>query len=76
MGLVLSVCDYIYCIEFGLTIAEGTPREITQNSRVVEAYLGTAAAEHEDLEVEVSDLAIAADLGDPSTDGTASGRGA
>ena len=64
MGLVLSVCDYIYCIEFGLKIAEGTPREITQNPRVVEAYLGSAAAGHEDLEVDVSELAIAADLGD------------
>ena len=73
MGLVLSVCDYIYCIEFGRKIAEGTPREITQNSRVIEAYLGSAAAEHDDLEVDVSELAIAADLGDPSTDGTGTG---
>jgi branched-chain amino acid transport system ATP-binding protein len=75
MGLVLSVCDYIYCIEFGLKIAEGTPREITQNSRVIEAYLGSEAAKHDDLEVDVSELAIAAELGDPSTDGTAPGVG-
>ena len=26
MGLVLNVCDYIYVIEFGVKIAEGTPR--------------------------------------------------
>ena len=64
MGLVLSVCDYIYCIEFGIKIAEGTPREITQDVRVVEAYLGSAAAEHEDLEVNVDELAIASELGD------------
>ena len=64
MGLVLSVCDYIYCIEFGIKIAEGTPREITQDARVVEAYLGSAAAGHDDLEVNVEELAIAAELGD------------
>ena len=25
MGLVLSVCDYIYVLDFGRIIAEGTP---------------------------------------------------
>ena len=69
MGLVLSVCDYIYCIEFGLKIAEGTPQEIIQNPRVVEAYLGSAAAEHEDLEVDVSELAIATELSEEAGDG-------
>ena len=28
MGLVLNVCDYIYVIEFGATIAQGTPDEV------------------------------------------------
>ena len=28
MGLVLNVCDYIYVIEFGAIIAQGTPDEI------------------------------------------------
>ncbi len=41
MGLVLDVCDYIYVIDFGVKIAEGTAGEITSNQRVVESYLGS-----------------------------------
>ena len=40
MSLVLEVCDYIYVIEFGNKIAEGTPAQIAGNRHVVEAYLG------------------------------------
>jgi branched-chain amino acid transport system ATP-binding protein len=43
MGLVLNVCDYIYVIEFGLLIAQGTPNEIRSDARVIEAYLGESA---------------------------------
>jgi ABC-type branched-subunit amino acid transport system ATPase component len=45
MGLVLDVCDYIYVIDFGVKIAEGTAAEITTNQRVVDSYLGSPAVE-------------------------------
>ncbi len=46
MGLVLTICDYIYVIEFGSKIAEGTPAEIKRNPRVIEAYLGQSARDN------------------------------
>jgi ABC-type branched-subunit amino acid transport system ATPase component/ABC-type branched-subunit amino acid transport system permease subunit len=42
MGLVLETCDYIYVLEFGKLIAEGTPAQIRNNDAVIEAYLGEA----------------------------------
>ena len=44
MGLVLSVCDYIYVLDFGKIIAEGTPAEIRSNPQVIQAYLGESTA--------------------------------
>ena len=41
MRLVMSVCDYIYVLDFGLMIFAGTPQE-TRNSEIVRsAYLGS-----------------------------------
>jgi branched-chain amino acid transport system ATP-binding protein len=45
MGLVLSICDQIYALEFGKLIASGQPDQVRRDARVVEAYLGSAAAE-------------------------------
>ena len=42
MKSVMSVCDEVHVINFGNKIGQGTPREITENPTVVEAYLGAA----------------------------------
>ena len=43
MGLVLSVCDYLYVLDFGRLLFEGTPAEAVESDAVRAAYLGTAA---------------------------------
>jgi len=47
LGLVLGICDQVVVLEFGEVIAQGTPREVRGDRRVVTAYLGAAAAERE-----------------------------
>ena len=51
--LVVRVCDYVYCLDFGQLLAEGLPQEVRNHPQVVAAYLGedpapeVVAMEHE-----------------------------
>ena len=49
MSLVMNVCERIMVIDYGQTIAYGTPEEIARNPKVIAAYLGM-----DDEEAEVS----------------------
>jgi ABC-type branched-subunit amino acid transport system ATPase component len=43
MRLMMNLCDRLHVLNYGRTIAEGTPAEVRGNTEVVAAYLGSTA---------------------------------
>jgi branched-chain amino acid transport system ATP-binding protein len=40
MKVMMNLADYIYVFDYGILIAEGTPDEVRENQKVIDAYLG------------------------------------
>ncbi len=46
MKVVMGICDQIWVLDYGVTIATGEPKQIRSNPKVIEAYLGEECVAH------------------------------
>ena len=57
MEVVMGLCDQIVVIDFGKTIARGTPEEIQGNQTVIDAYSGNGGVRM-DTSLQIKDLYV------------------
>jgi len=62
MSFVMSACDQIAVLDFGIKIAEGSPEQVRSDLRVIAAYLGEADNEDIPPEERVPGLSVSSDV--------------